>query len=106
MLRSLAFLESAARVVRAHHERYDGSGYPDGLRGEEIPLGAQLLTVADAYCAMTSGRPHRAAFAPPEALRTLLAEGAVAFDPRVVRAFVRVVGVGPPTREGLPSAAE
>ncbi len=106
ILRSLAFLEPAAPIVRAHHERYDGSGYPDGLRGEEIPLGARVLTVADAYCAMTSARPHRAAFAPYEALRTVLAEGAVAFDPQVVRAFAGVVGVDATTREGLPSAAE
>ncbi|WP_256843695.1 HD-GYP domain-containing protein, partial [Pseudomonas aeruginosa] len=48
-----------ARLIRAHHEAFDGSGYPDGLRGESIPLGARIVTIADAYDAMTSVRPYR-----------------------------------------------
>ena len=79
---SADILEPLSRVgvpvaaVRAHHERLDGSGYPHGLRGRQIPFGAQLLAVADAYAAMTRSRPHRPALAPDEVLRELRREAA------------------------------
>jgi len=87
ILAALAFLGDASRIVRAHHERWDGSGYPDGHAGAEIPLGARILGVADAFIAMTSERPHRTAFTAAEAMGRLLAGRGTAFDPAVVDAF-------------------
>jgi putative nucleotidyltransferase with HDIG domain len=83
------FLASAAPIIRHHHERCDGSGYPDGLRGEAIPLGACIVAVADVYDALTSDRPYRAALGPEQALEHLGAEAARTLDARVVAAFVQ-----------------
>lgn len=91
ILASVGFLAPAARLVRGHHERYDGAGYPDGAAGEDIPAGARVLAVADAFYAMTSERPHRTAFAPGDAIRTIIDTAGHAFDPDVVQAFVSVV---------------
>jgi len=80
-----------SHIVVAHHERWDGSGYPYGLSGESIPLGARILTVVDSYDAMTSNRPYRKAmpdFAAREELRHCVGSQ---FDPRVVEAFLRVL---------------
>jgi HD-GYP domain-containing protein (c-di-GMP phosphodiesterase class II) len=84
-------LEDAAKLVRASHERYDGTGYPDRLRGEEIPLGARIVAVCDAFHAMTSERPYRRALAVSEALEELHRCSGAQFDPKVVRAFTVVV---------------
>lgn len=94
ILAALAFLGQASRFVRAHHERFDGTGYPDGLAGEEIPLGARVLCVADAFVAMTSERPHRTAFTAVEALGVLVAGRGSAFDPAVVDAVVAANAAG------------
>jgi ribonuclease P protein subunit RPR2 len=75
------------RVVRSHHERWDGSGYPDGLAGEEIPIGARIFAVADSLDAMTSDRPHRSGLEWPAAVEEILAGEGGQFDPRVVAAF-------------------
>ncbi len=91
MLRSKPFLEAAARIVRAHHEKYDGSGYPDGLRAEEIPIEARIIAVVDAYDAITSVRPYQAALAKAKAVRELRLNAGTQFDPRVVRAFLSIV---------------
>lgn len=86
-----AAYRQGASFVRHHHERWDGTGYPDRIRGEEIPLGARILAVADAYDAMTSDRPYRAGMALERAL-AILEEGAGAqWDPRVVAAFMKVM---------------
>jgi diguanylate cyclase (GGDEF)-like protein len=84
-------LGDVARLVRASHERYDGAGYPDGLRGHEIPLGARILYVCDAYDAMTSDRPYREKMTHATALAELRANAATQFDPLVVDAFCDVV---------------
>ncbi len=76
--------------VYLHHERHDGSGYPEGLAGEEIPLCARVLGLADAYDAMTSERPYRTAMAPEEALRLIEAQSGVLWDPDVVAAMIAV----------------
>jgi putative two-component system response regulator len=76
-----------SRVVRSHHERWDGTGYPDALRGEDIPLGARVFSVADALDAMTSDRPYRQAWPWEKAVSEVLAHAGTQFDPRVVRAF-------------------
>jgi response regulator RpfG family c-di-GMP phosphodiesterase len=76
-----------ARVVRSHHERWDGRGYPDGLRGSEIPLGARIFSVADALDAMTSDRPYRRARPWSDAVTEIAAQSGRQFDPQVVTAF-------------------
>jgi diguanylate cyclase (GGDEF)-like protein len=84
-------LASVAKLVRSSHERYDGRGYPDGLKRDEIPLGARIVAVCDAFHAMTSERPYRPALAVAEALEELIHCAGHQFDPAVVRAFVRIV---------------
>jgi response regulator RpfG family c-di-GMP phosphodiesterase len=76
-----------ARVVRSHHERWDGAGYPDGLQGDEIPLGARIFSVADALDAITSDRPYRRARSWEEAVAEIRAQSGAQFDPQVVAAF-------------------
>jgi putative nucleotidyltransferase with HDIG domain len=83
----IEFLSEAAQVVRSHHERWDGNGYPDGLRGEEIPLAARVFAVADVLDALTTDRPYRPALALTEARRMIIAAGGTQFDPRVIEAF-------------------
>jgi HD-GYP domain-containing protein (c-di-GMP phosphodiesterase class II) len=80
-----------ARIVRSHHERYDGAGYPDGLAHEEIPLLARVIAVADAYNAMTSDRPYRGAMSPETAIQQLLNGRDSQFQAELVDAFVAVL---------------
>jgi two-component system, cell cycle response regulator len=84
-------LRSVARLVRSSHERWDGVGYPDGLRGEEIPLGARVVAVCDAFDAMTTNRPYRVRIGEPAALDELRQCAGTQFDPAVVDAFIRVL---------------
>jgi HD-GYP domain-containing protein (c-di-GMP phosphodiesterase class II) len=86
---SIRTLRDAADIVRSHHERFDGQGYPRGLKGEEIPLGARILSVVDAYSAMTSDRPHRKKMTHEVAIKEILRNSLTQFDPEVVRAFQR-----------------
>ena len=89
MLGGVAFLQGEGlRVVRSHHERWDGSGYPDGLTGTDIPLSARIFAVADSLDAMTSDRPYRPALTWAEAGREIVGESRSQFDPAVVKAFV------------------
>lgn len=81
-------LRDVIKIVRHHHERYDGSGYPDGLSGGEIPLGARILAVADAYDALTSKRSYRDALSVADALVVLEEASGTQFDPVIVRAFL------------------
>ncbi len=78
-------------MVRSHHERYDGSGYPNGLAGEAIPLPAQIVGIADAYDALTSERSYRRAVAPAEAVARI-ANNRQAWHPAVLDAFLRQAG--------------
>jgi len=93
MLREKAFLHAAAEIVKTHHERHDGSGYPDGLKGDDIPIGARIIAVVDTYDAITSARPYQAAQAKEEALEELKRGAGTQFDPKVVEAFIEVIGV-------------
>jgi putative nucleotidyltransferase with HDIG domain len=79
--------EGLTAIVRHHHERFDGSGYPYGLRGEEIPIGARIVSVADTFDAATSIRTYRQALGRGEGLRLLESEAGVTLDARVVEAF-------------------
>jgi response regulator RpfG family c-di-GMP phosphodiesterase len=88
MLGGVAFLQGAGlEVVRSHHERWDGDGYPDGLGGEDIPLGARVFAVADTLDAMTSDRPYRRALPWASAGAEILRQRGGQFDPAIVRAF-------------------
>jgi HD-GYP domain-containing protein (c-di-GMP phosphodiesterase class II) len=88
MLGAVAFLRgNGVEIVRSHHERWDGSGYPHHLAGEDIPLGARVFAVADALDAMTSNRPYRAAQSWRTAHKEILAQSGKQFDPAVVDAF-------------------
>ena len=83
----IEYLAPIARVIRAAHERYDGTGYPDGLAGEAIPRAARIVFVCDAFHAMTSDRPYRKALPEQWALEELRRHAGGQFDPEVVTAF-------------------
>ena len=87
IVQGIEFLTEAAEVVRSHHERWDGTGYPDGLAGEEIPLAARVFSVADVLDALTTDRPYRPACSLRYARTLITAESGTQFDPRVVDAF-------------------
>ncbi|OGP79380.1 MAG: phosphohydrolase [Deltaproteobacteria bacterium RBG_16_64_85] len=86
----IPFLAGAREIVLAHHERYDGSGYPKGLVGAEIPRGARIFAVADVFDALTTDRPYRAALSYQEAAEFITKESGTHFDPAVVDAFLAV----------------
>jgi ribonuclease P protein subunit RPR2 len=90
ILRHIDFLDEAKQVVRHHHERWDGAGYPDGLAGEAIPLAARVFALADALDALTSERPYRAAISFAEARKQIRAETGAQFDPAIVAAYETV----------------
>jgi len=75
-------------IVRHHHEWYDGTGYPDGLRGDRIPLLSRIISIADSYDAMTHDRPYRAAMSHEEVLKTLYDRSAIQFDPELLEIFI------------------
>lgn len=91
ILSKLEFYKSGAKLVLYHHERYDGKGYPKGLRGENIPFGARILAVADSYDAMTSDRPYRKAMSTEEAIKELVKCSGTQFDSQVVEAFLKII---------------
>ncbi len=91
ILKGIDFLKDAAEIVYAHHERFDGSGYPRGLAGEEIPLGSRLFAIVDAFDAMTSRRPYRAASSRDQACKEVERNSGTQFDPALVEAFLKVI---------------
>jgi diguanylate cyclase (GGDEF)-like protein/putative nucleotidyltransferase with HDIG domain len=109
ILRAVPGLGAVARIVRHEHERWDGSGYPDGLAGDAIPIGARIILACDAYHAMTSDRPYRKAMAHAEAIRELGKGAGTQFDPQVTEVLIgclysqRQMGVVPTA--GEPSTA-
>jgi putative nucleotidyltransferase with HDIG domain len=86
----IPFMGEAVEIVRNHHERYDGSGYPTGLRGEEIPLGARIFAIADAFDAMTSDRPYRRALTHDQAVAEVERCAGTQFDPEIARVFLEL----------------
>ncbi len=91
ILEPLKFLEEEKKIVRHHHERFDGKGYPDGLRGEQIPLGARIVCAADAFDAMRSQRPYNDPFNKKQIIQELKDNIGIQFDPKVVNAFLSVI---------------
>ena len=83
----IPFMGEAVEIVRTHHERFDGGGYPRGLRGEQIPLAARIFAIADSFDAMTSDRPYRSALSTEEAVAEIRAGSGTQFDPLCVEAF-------------------
>jgi HD-GYP domain-containing protein (c-di-GMP phosphodiesterase class II) len=84
-------LAGACEIIRFEHERYDGTGYPNGLKKNEIPIGAKIIAVADAYDAMTTDRPYRRALSKNEAIRRIKECSGTQFDPKVVKAFLEIL---------------
>jgi putative two-component system response regulator len=93
IIENMEFLAGTVPLVRHHHEWFDGRGYPDGLRGEDIPIGARIIAVTDSFDAMTTHRPYRDALAWATAKDTLLAKSESQFDAEVVRNFIELIEV-------------
>jgi PAS domain S-box-containing protein/putative nucleotidyltransferase with HDIG domain len=92
LLKPIAFLRSALDIPYCHHEKWDGTGYPRGLRGTEIPLVARLFAIVDVWDALTSDRPYRPAWSKEEALAYIEEQAGKHFDPRVVESFLKLIG--------------
>jgi diguanylate cyclase (GGDEF)-like protein len=92
ILRAIPGMGGVARIVRHEHERFDGGGYPDGLRGDTIPIGSRIILACDAYHAMTSNRPYRCGLSHAEAVAELVRCSGSQFDPKVVAALVGHLG--------------
>jgi hypothetical protein len=95
LLAGIPDLSHAVSIVRHHHERWDGAGYPDGLAGKEIPFPARILSVADAFSALTAPRPHRDAYSALEAVEVVFRGGGSQFDPGIARALAALVPLLP-----------
>ena len=92
MLQPIRYLKHALDIPYAHHEKWDGSGYPRGLKGEMIPLTARIFAVIDVYDALTSARPYRGAWSKEKTLEYIKERSGTEFDPKVVEAFLKVLG--------------
>jgi len=91
IVKSISSLQEVGTIASQHHERYDGKGYPDGLKDEEIHIGARIMAVADTYDAMTSNRPYRKALDPDYAIKEIMNESGAQFDPQCVEAFIQYI---------------
>lgn len=90
VIKDVKYFAAGSDIIKYHHERWDGSGYPDRIKGEDIPEGARIMAVADAFDAMTSDRPYRKALGSSLALKELKLCAGTQFDPKVVDAFIRI----------------
>ncbi len=95
IIKSLPFLGEASNLIRHHHERYDGKGYPDGIKGTAIELGSRIMAIADSVDAMTTDRPYRKALSIEEAKAELIKNKGTQFDPDLAEAFVRILNAEP-----------
>ncbi len=92
ILAPLVHLGDIVNMVKSHHERFDGTGYPDGLRGEEVPLGGRVIAAAEVYDALTTARPYQAKMTPEQAVERMADLAGTVLDPKVYEALVRIVG--------------
>lgn len=95
VLAAMPGMSDVATIVRSHHERWDGRGYPDGLAGEDVPLASRVIGVCEAFCSLTADRPFRPALTPDRARQVLQAGAGTHFDPRVVDATIAVLDAQP-----------
>lgn len=95
LLKGIEVYDGAIEIIEHHHEHWDGSGYPKGLKGEQIPLGARILALADIYNALITDRPYRKAYSKEEALEIIRGMSGRELDPKVVEAFLRCSSSGP-----------
>jgi ribonuclease P protein subunit RPR2 len=100
----IRFLGDALDVIRCHHERFDGSGYPRGLERDEIPLSARIFSVVDAFDAMTSDRPYRRAMSVEQAMGQVVAGSGAHFDPEIVEAFLIMMEHAAPIESAVAGA--
>ncbi|NQT95107.1 MAG: HD domain-containing protein [Candidatus Omnitrophica bacterium] len=91
IIKPIRSMSALCDLVRHHQEFYNGKGYPDGLKGEEIPLTARIIKVCDAYDAMTTDRPYRKAMSKEDAKKELIDESGTEFDPKIVEEFLKVI---------------
>jgi putative nucleotidyltransferase with HDIG domain len=91
ILSGVPFAGPLALIVRHHHENWDGSGYPDGLRGDAIPLGARVLAIVDCYDALTSDRPYRRSVSHDRAIAMIVGRRGTMYEPKIADAFLRIV---------------
>ena len=103
LLKDVDYLRPCITIPYYHHEKWDGSGYPEGLKGEEIPLPARIFAVVDVYDALTHDRPYRPAWSNQEAIRYLAEQSGRHFDPVIVESFIKIVVQ--PTRDSLDKTA-
>ena len=91
IIRPIQFMHDIIPLILYHHERWDGKGYPAGLKGEEIPIGARIIAISDVYQALTSNRPYRKAYSKKEAMNIIKKGAGTQFDPRIVDTFLKIV---------------
>jgi putative nucleotidyltransferase with HDIG domain len=94
LLKPITYLEKAIEIPYCHHERWDGSGYPRGLQGEQIPLAARIFMVVDVYDALRSDRPYRTAWSEEETRNYIKQNAGTLFDPRIVEQFLKLLDKG------------
>jgi putative nucleotidyltransferase with HDIG domain len=92
LLSQIDFLRPALSIPHHHHEKWDGSGYPDGLKGKQIPLAARIFAIVDVFDALTSDRPYRPAWSKERAIDYIREQSGSQFDPKVVEAFMKLIG--------------
>jgi putative nucleotidyltransferase with HDIG domain len=91
LLKGISFLETAIPVVYSHHERWDGNGYPDGLKGEQIPLSARIFSIIDNWDALTSDRPYRKAWSREKTENYIAENSGIMFDPNIAMRFLEMI---------------
>lgn len=91
ILKDIGFLKEISEIIKYHHERYDGTGYPEGKKGDEIPIESSILAIADVFDAMTSDRPYRNALTVKQALEEIKSNAGTQFNPEIANAFVKII---------------
>jgi HD-GYP domain-containing protein (c-di-GMP phosphodiesterase class II) len=93
MLKQIRYLSAALEIPYCHHEKWDGTGYPRGLKGEQIPISARMFSIVDVYDALSNDRPYRKALPQEEVIQYLEQQSGAHFDPAVVKSFIQILKV-------------